>query len=228
MTATTRRTPEQDRHREATTLTSIPLASSSLARELAPNVAISTEYLDELRQLLDLLDLDAVDRLTQTLQRAREAGSTIFIAGNGGSSATAAHWVNDLGKATRSIWASHMRVVGLSDNVPWLTALANDEGYERVFSGQIENFARPGDILIVISASGNSPNILAAMQTARVHGMTVLALLGFDGGAALELADDTVWVPTAVGKYGLVESVHSIVCDIVTTCLVIAGVNRPA
>ena len=228
MTATPRRIRPQDGQPEAAEFVTIPMALPASPSEVGHNVAISTGYLGELRELLDGLDLAAVDRFTAALQGARDSGSTIFIAGNGGSSATAAHWVNDLGKATRNTSARHMRVIGLSDNVPWLTALANDEGYERVFSGQIENFARPGDVLIVISASGNSPNILAAMRTARLHGMEVLALLGFDGGAALELADDAVWVPTAPGKYGLVESVHSIVCDLVTTCLVIAGVSRQA
>ena len=204
------------------------MAVPAARTDLGVNVAISSEYLDELRDLLNELDLAAVDRLVAALQRARAAGSTIFIAGNGGSAATAAHWVNDLAKATRSNTSRHMRVVGLTDNVPWFTALANDEGYDRVFAGQLENFARPGDILIVISASGNSPNILEAMRTARFQEMEVLALLGFDGGAARGLADDAVWVRTARGKYGLVESVHSVVCDLVTTCLVVAGASRPA
>jgi D-sedoheptulose 7-phosphate isomerase len=227
MTATKRDQVRNDRPSQSEII-AIPVAVGATPTDLGVNVAISSGYLDELRDLLGELDLAAVDRVVAALQRAREAGSTIFIAGNGGSAATAAHWVNDLAKATRSSNARHMRVVGLTDNVPWFTALANDEGYERVFSGQIENYARPGDVLIVISASGNSPNILAAMRTARFHDMEVLALLGFDGGAARALADDAVWVRTAPGKYGLVESVHSIVCDLVTTCLVIAGASRSA
>ncbi len=192
-------------------------------RVAPPNVAISSEYLLELRGLLDAIDLAAIDRLVDALARAREAGATIFVAGNGGSAATAAHWVNDLGKATKVAGEPHIRVMGLSDNVPWLTALANDEGYHRVFAGQLESFARPGDVLLVISASGNSPNILAAIDTAHEHGLLVLALVGFDGGTALTMADDYVLVSTAHGKYGLVESVHSVICDLVTTCLVIAG-----
>ena len=94
------------------------------------------------------MDLDAVQRLVEHLRTARDADGTVYVAGNGGSAATASHWANDLGKGTKSSGRAFMRVMCLSDNVSWLTALANDEGYDRAFSGQLENFAGPGDVFV--------------------------------------------------------------------------------
>jgi len=142
------------------------------------------------------------------------------VVGNGGSSATAAHWVNDLGKATKASGQRPIRIMNLTDNVPWLTALGNDEGYDRTFSGQLENFAQPGDVLIVITASGNSPNVLSAIELARERGMRTIGLVGFDGGRALQALDEAIWVQTERNAYGLVETAHSAVADIVTTCLI--------
>jgi D-sedoheptulose 7-phosphate isomerase len=133
--------------------------------------------------------------------------------------------VNDLGKATQKSGRTRFRVIGLADNISWFSALANDEGYERVFAGQLENLARPGDVLAVISASGNSPNLVRAVEHARAGGMTSIAFLGFDGGRLLDLVDEAFWVRTPPGEYGLVESMHSVACDIVTTCLI---ADRPA
>jgi D-sedoheptulose 7-phosphate isomerase len=181
---------------------------------------IASDYLASLKGHLDRLDVDALLRIVERLRVARDAGRQVFIAGNGGSAATATHWVNDLGKATRRSGRRPFRVIGLADNISWFSALANDEGYERVFAGQLENLAQPGDVLAVISASGNSPNLLRAVEHARAGGMTSIAFLGFDGGALLGLVDEACWVQTAPGEYGLVESVHSVACDIVTTCLI--------
>lgn len=182
--------------------------------------SIATDYLASLNVELDRLDVDAIMRIVARLQVGRDAGVMVFTAGNGGSAATASHWVNDLGKATRRSGQRPFRIVGLADNISWFSALANDEGYERVFAGQLENLARPGDILMVISASGNSPNLIRAVEYAREAGMTSIALLGFDGGRLLKLVDEAFWVPTPQGAYGLVETIHSVVCDIVTSCLI--------
>jgi D-sedoheptulose 7-phosphate isomerase len=180
---------------------------------------IAADYLREFTQLLRLVDLGAIERLVQHLRRARDADGTVYVAGNGGSAATASHWANDLGKATKASSRAFIRVMCLSDNVPWLTALANDEGYDRVFSGQLENFAGPGDVFVAISASGNSPNLIEAVELARSRGVVTTALVGFDGGALRELVDECLWLPTEQGQYGLVESGHTVLCDILTTCL---------
>jgi D-sedoheptulose 7-phosphate isomerase len=180
---------------------------------------IATDYLAAFEELLRRMDLDSIDRVVQRLNSARERESTIYIAGNGGSAATASHWVNDLGKATKTSGQTPMRVMSLSDNVSWLTALANDEGYDRVFSGQLDNFGKPGDLLIVISASGNSPNLIAAVELARSREIVTIGLLGFDGGALKNKVDECLWLPTEKGAYGLVESAHALICHILTDCL---------
>lgn len=182
--------------------------------------AIAAEYLTELDRVLRTLDEDVLQRVVERLCAARDLGGTVFVAGNGGSAATASHWVNDLGKATKVSGRSHVRIMSLSDNVSWLTALANDEGYDRVFSGQLENFAGPGDVLVVISASGNSPNLLRAVELANERAMSTIALVGFDGGALRSMVDECLWLQTQLGAYGIAESAHSVVLDILTTCLV--------
>jgi len=189
------------------------------AREFAPR-RIAEEYMAEFYDLMERMDLDQVGRAVERLREARDRGATIFIAGNGGSAATASHLVNDLGKATKRSGRPPLRVLGLSDNVSWMTALANDEGYERVFTGQLENFARSGDVLILISASGNSPNLVHAAAFARDRGVCTVGILGFDGGKLRRMVDEAVWLESEIGSYGPVESGHTVICDIITTCLI--------
>lgn len=189
---------------------------------------LADQYASRLAALMAGVDRAAISRVVEELRRARDRGATIFLAGNGGSSATAAHWVNDLGKATKSSGRSPFRVLNLTDNVPWLTALGNDEGIDRVFAGQLENFARPGDVVMVISASGNSPNILRLLEAARAGGLRTIGLVGFDGGAALPLLNEALWVETEIGAYGLVETAHTALADIVTTCLINDRASVPA
>ena len=178
-----------------------------------------SDYLRDFTKLVKVMDLAAIERIVRLLRKARDQGATIFVAGNGGSAANASHWVNDLGKATKMAGKRPMRVMSLSDNVSWLTALANDEGYERVFAGQLENFGQLGDVLIVISASGNSPNLVQSVKLARERGMTTVGLLGFDGGALKHQVDECLWLSTEKGAYGLVESAHSLLCHVLTDCL---------
>jgi D-sedoheptulose 7-phosphate isomerase len=181
---------------------------------------LTGSYFAALRNALQRVDLDAVSRVIEVLRQARDRRSHVFIAGNGGSASTASHWVNDLGKATKRSGRLPIKVTGLSDNVSWLTALANDEGYERAFAGQLENFAEPGDVLVVLSASGNSPNLLEAVAMAAARGMTTVALTGFDGGKLKDLADEVIWIASERGAYELVEDVHSAVCHAITRSLV--------
>ncbi len=165
------------------------------------------------------MDTAAIGRVFTLLRTARDRRATIFIAGNGGSAATASHWTNDLGKATKRSGQIPMRVMCLSDNVSWMTALANDEGYERAFAGQLENFVAPKDILVVISASGNSPNLVRAVELARQRGAITIGFLGFDGGVLKDMVDDRVWVSTPKGDYELVEDCHMTLCHTLTSCL---------
>jgi D-sedoheptulose 7-phosphate isomerase len=186
---------------------------------------IAEEYLEEFRVLLGRIDTHALTRSVQRLRVARDRGATVFVVGNGGSAATAAHLVNDLGKATKRSGRPALRVMCLTDNVAWLTALANDEGYGRVFTGQLENFARPGDLLIVISASGNSPNLVEAVEYARRNRVDTIGILGFDGGLLKDRVDEAVLLESKIGTYGPVETGHAVICDILTTCLIQDFVN---
>jgi D-sedoheptulose 7-phosphate isomerase len=181
---------------------------------------IAREYLAGFVALLERADLDALERVVERLRVARDAGAMVYLAGNGGSAATATHWTNDLAKATKRSGRAPMRALCLSDNTSWLTALGNDEGYERVFAGQLENFARPDDVFIVISASGNSPNLMRAVELARERGLVTIGLLGFDGGALKSMVTECLWLETEIGEYGLVETGHVLLADIITTCFI--------
>lgn len=181
---------------------------------------VADRYLADISALMSAMDLAALERVTDRLRAARDAGATVFIAGNGGSAATATHWANDLNKAASRSGRRPFRGISLTDGTSWLTALANDEGYDRVFAGQLENLAQPGDVLLMISASGRSANLVKATEYASAHGMATLALLGFDGGTLRDMVDEHVLVRTPHGEYGLVESAHSIAADIITTFLI--------
>lgn len=188
---------------------------------LASLNAVIQDYLNAFDDIVRAIDQEALLRVVERLRKARDQTCTVFIAGNGGSAATASHLANDLGKAAKHASRLPFRVMGLADNASWLTALGNDEGYERVFAGQLENFASRGDVLVVISASGNSPNLVQAVELARGRGVGTIGFVGFDGGKLLELVDEAIWVRSAPGAYGLVETAHSLLCDLVTTCLIV-------
>lgn len=180
---------------------------------------VAAEFVHEFLDLLTRIDLDEIERVFHILRTARDQGAMIYLAGNGGSASTASHWANDLGKATKTSNQCAIRVISLTDNVSWLTALANDEGYERAIAGQLENFAQSGDVLAVISASGNSPNLIHAVEMAHARGVRTVGLLGFDGGSLKGMVDASLILPSRKGAYGLVESGHALLCHILSACL---------
>jgi D-sedoheptulose 7-phosphate isomerase len=182
--------------------------------------AIIAMHMVKVSYALKEIPVNAVHRVVDIFRQARDRGSFIYIAGNGGSSSTASHWVNDLGKATKRSGCAPFRAMCLSDNISWLSALSNDEGYDRAFAGQLENFASAGDVLTCLSASGNSANLVRAVELAQKHKLTTVALLGFDGGLLKDLVDEVVLVHTEKGAYELVEDVHSAICHAITRCLV--------
>jgi D-sedoheptulose 7-phosphate isomerase len=165
-------------------------------------------YLQRLSSTIERMPLDRIERVGEILFRAYEHNKQVFVIGNGGSAATASHMACDLGKNTIGPNQRRFRILSLTDNTPLLTALANDVGYEHIFAEQLVNLISPGDVLIVLTGSGRSPNVLAAMRKARESAATVIALLGFDGGPARELADELVLVPTE--DYGLIEDLHMV------------------
>lgn len=153
------------------------------------------DYLDELRAVLASLDVDAVDAVIQALLRAYRDGRTVFVVGNGGSASTASHFACDLGKNVTAPGQRRFRVMTLTDNVAALTAWANDTAYDRVFAEQLENFVAPDDVVVAISGSGNSPNVLEAMKVARARGATTVGLIGFRGGRLASRCDLSIVVP---------------------------------
>jgi D-sedoheptulose 7-phosphate isomerase len=184
---------------------------------------IARTHLEELGALLAALDVGALARIAQRLREVRQRGGTVFVAGNGGSAATATHFAADLGKATKARHGTSLRAVSMTGNEAWLTALSNDEGYEHSFAGQLENFITKDDLLVLISASGNSPNLLAALEEAERRGAATAALVGFDGGRLKERVGDYLHVPTERGEYELVEDVHGVACHTLVKTLAANG-----
>lgn len=166
-------------------------------------------YLERLHAAVDAVPSERMNELGETLFRAYRNNKQVFILGNGGSSSTASHMAADLAKNTIGPNMKRFRIVSLNDNAAIMTALANDIGYEYVFSEQLTNLVQAGDVLIVVSASGNSPNVIEAMHYARSRSAEVVGLLGFDGGKAAALSDISLVVPS--DHYGVIEDVHLII-----------------
>jgi D-sedoheptulose 7-phosphate isomerase len=172
-------------------------------------------YLRYLTEVLEKVDRDSIAAFAEALLAARERDARIFFLGNGGSAATASHWVNDL---TR--WRGRpFRALSLTENVALLTAVANDFGYEHVFRQQLETLMGAGDMVVAISASGNSVNVVEAIDYANAHGGVTVGLTGFDGGRLSEIAQIVVHAPTSKGEYGPAEDVHMILDHLVTSYL---------
>ncbi|HIQ22209.1 MAG TPA: SIS domain-containing protein [Planctomycetes bacterium] len=170
------------------------------------------EYLERMGWELERVDWQAVARLAEGIWRAWEDGQFIFVFGNGGSGATASHFAEDLAKNALRQEDLHdaskrrPRVMSLTDNTPWITAIANDLGCEEIFLQQLMQYGRPGDVVIAISGSGNSPNVLAAVDWANRQGLVTFGLTGYDGGKLKEIQQDGVHV--VLDDMGMVESLH--------------------
>jgi D-sedoheptulose 7-phosphate isomerase len=174
-------------------------------------------YLDELQDVLLTVSSDDVWRVVDALRDSYRAGTRVFIFGNGGSATTASHFVCDLGKNVQAA-GRRFKVLGLTDNVAMLTAWANDTTYEQVFVEQLENFVQQDDVVIGISGSGRSPNVLRAMELARARGAVTVGLTGFDGGMLRGLCDICVVVPST--NMGQIENVHlalqHLICEVLS------------
>ena len=168
-------------------------------------------YCDLFKGTLDQIDEGEVNRLADLLARAREAGRYVFVIGNGGSAANASHFCEDLAKGTLTDFdgQKRLKVLSLTDNTPAILAWGNDEGYDRIFVEQLRTYASPGDLLVAISGSGNSPNVLTAVTWANENGMTTVGVTGYDGGALARLAAHRLHVP--IDDMGVAEGVHAVV-----------------
>lgn len=176
------------------------------------------EYLAGLVRVVEKVDEGEVAALIQELKAAYDADRQIFIIGNGGSAATASHMACDLAKnilgQMRGKTRHRFRVLSMTDNVAMITALANDLGYDQIFTEQLILYGKPGDLLLVISGSGNSPNIVKAVELARQMGLKTAGMLGFDGGRVRPLLDTVVLVDDC--SYGYVEDLHMIFDHLIT------------
>ena len=166
-------------------------------------------YFTYLRELLERISRDEIAVFIQTLINARATGKRIYFIGNGGSAATASHFANDLAFGTRS-WTRPFRVISLTDNQAIITAIGNDFGYQDIFVRQLKILGKPEDVLVGISASGNSPNLILAFEYAKSNGIKTVAITAFDGGKLKLIADEGIHVPTAPKEYGPAEDAHMV------------------
>ena len=206
------------------------LAASSVEhafRQADRPSAFARGYLHHLGDVLRRIDITAIDRVVDALLAARAEDRAVFVLGNGGSAATAAHLANDLAMGTQPPHR-RLRTFSLVDNAALLSAAANDYGYEEVFVRQLDGILRPGDVVIAISASGNSANVLRAVAHANAVGAVTIGFSGFDGGRLRQLAQIDVHVPTDDGEYGPSEDAHLALAHVITYYLRLSARRPPA
>ena len=178
-----------------------------------------TGYFDYLNQLLSSLDTAIIEKIIDVFITTAEQGYTVYFIGNGGSAATASHFANDLGVGIRAQGVPPLKAVSLADNVAVLTALANDEGYDKVFVRQLECRLQPRDVVVAMSVSGNSPNILEAIRYANDLGASTIAFTGFEGGLLKSMVDISLHIPTPKKEYGPVEDIFMILDHVIYSYL---------
>ena len=174
----------------------------------------SNNYLEYLTELISQLNREAIGDFADLLLQSRDSGATTFFLGNGGSASTATHFVNDVSLGSRQ-FKKPFRAISLCDNQAVITAIANDDGYENIFLQQLQTLSRPGDTIVCISASGNSKNLIKAIEFAKENNLYVVGLTAFDGGYLKENCDLNIHVPTKIGEYGPAEDLHMVICGLV-------------
>ena len=170
-------------------------------------------YINEHKAALESIPVEEVDKAISTFRKALEEDRQIFVFGNGGSAANASHFITDLGKGASDKTFRRFRCLSLNDNVSWITAIGNDYSYDDVFLRQLENYARSGDIVFVMSVSGNSPNLVRAAEWCIANGVHVIALVGAKKGKLAEVADQTIVIDST--HYGRVEDCHMHICHMI-------------
>jgi D-sedoheptulose 7-phosphate isomerase len=172
-----------------------------------------SEYILHQKKTLDSIPISQVAKAIEIFKEALDKERTIFVFGNGGSAANASHFVTDLGKGSSDKTNKRFRCLSINDNGPWLTALGNDYSYEDVFVRQLMNFMRPKDLLFTMSVSGNSPNLIKAIESGKKSGCFTIALVGKKRGKLAEIADLAIVVEDE--HYGRVEDAHMGICHII-------------
>jgi len=175
------------------------------------------QYVQELNAALESINESELTNFVKLIDETRFNKNRIFIVGNGGSASTASHWATDLSKGLHHAGVNAVSAVSLTDNTAWISAAANDLGYQHIFTDQLRSQAAPGDLLVTISASGNSKNVIHAIEYAKAHGIKTLSIVGFDGGEAKVVSDYCLHIPTLQGRYGVAEDAQLILnhylCD---------------
>ena len=178
----------------------------------------ASAYFDYLSKVLKSIDTNSISNFIELLMRARDQESNIFFIGNGGSAATASHFANDLSIGTNS-YTKPFKAISLTDNQAIITAIANDYGYEDVFVRQLKVLGKKNDLLIAISASGNSPSLIKAFEYAKSLGVYTIGITAFDGGKIKQMSDLSIHVPTKENEYGPAEDAHMILDHLISAYL---------
>jgi len=176
-------------------------------------MTFAEQYKSELLRAIDTIDTDRVGTAIEWFREARAEGRHIFVCGNGGSASTASHFACDIVKGASFQREERFKIMALTDSLPTLTAYSNDVGYDCVFAEQLKNFAQPDDVVVCISGSGNSPNVVCAMEYANSIGCKTIALTGRDGGKLGPMARLNIQVP--VPHMGRIEDAHMIICHMI-------------
>jgi D-sedoheptulose 7-phosphate isomerase len=174
----------------------------------------SDDYLNYISALISELDRGHISLFVDHVLGVRDNKQTIFFLGNGGSASTASHFVNDISLGSRQ-FENPFRAVSLCDNQAVITAIANDDGYENIFLQQLQTQAKPGDSIVCISASGNSKNLVKAVEWSKANRIYTISLTAFDGGYLKQHTDLNIHVPTKIGEYGPAEDLHMVICGLI-------------
>ena len=172
-----------------------------------------SDYVRAQKAAHDSIPVDAVAQLIEKLRVALKDDRRVFVFGNGGSAANASHFATDLGKGASDKLGKRFRVLSLNDNASWMTALGNDYAYEDVFVRQLMNYGKPGDLVLAMSVSGNSPNVVKAVEWAKKNGLHSIALVGGKRGKLTEIAHQTIVINDT--HYGRVEDAHMGICHMI-------------
>lgn len=185
-----------------------------------------SSYFSYINELLTGISAEDISNIIDCFLTARDRKQTIFFAGNGGSASTASHFAQDLGEVGRKTNKPGFKTLSLTDNISLLSAIGNDYGFDKIFSIQLSELFTPGDVLVAISASGNSPNVVNAIEFVKEAGGETIGLVGFDGGKMKSMCDHIVHVATDIGAYGPTEDVHMIMDHLITSYLILKLSDR--
>lgn len=187
----------------------------TIAQAMDPK-AFAKDYLNHLNEIFNRIDLRSIEATIQYFEEARNNDRRIFFIGNGGSAATASHFANDFSQGIPRK-GKPFRAISLTDNVAVITAVGNDRGYDQIFVEQLKPLLQSGDLVVAISASGNSPNVLKAIDYANTHGGHTIGMVGFNGGKLKDICEVSIHVPTEKGEYGPVEDVHMVMDHLIAS-----------